>query len=214
MPNEDLDKTRAEPNLEVLTAEDLKRQDAEKARMLAEARATVQRLRDEEQKEKDEAFRRLRAAGLATEEGRLQSREVMEVSDEQMEEARFPIRVEQSRRSGVLGTGEAASESSNAEYRMAGRSAASETNFVGTDMSEGENRAEPMAVGMSLADLQRQDVARKPSARAKSALRLSDIGPVKGSGIVPEDLDIEGMLSTLKAPSVPPPPPNANERAA
>lgn len=150
-----------------LLREELEKKHAENvARFKAaqEAKAIADAQRDIEEREKMEALKRIRASKLSTEAGQIQSREVMDLSEERMLEARNYIRVEGGKHFGVLSEGNVQyGEDATAPNRLSGQMfpesqrSGIKGSFETTPESEDMiDNAEPMAMGISLKDLQNQ----------------------------------------------------------
>lgn len=181
-----------------------------KVQAAAEQKRITDALRDVEERERAEVLRRIRTEQLSTEAGRLQRREVMEISEEKMLEARTPIRVAIATQAGVLGHGEAGVMSEGYEGTALPQSGRSEGSFLNTEDSEDfADRAEPMSMGISLADLnkkfaaQEASVVTKPpeapvsakppvSERAKRAAGIRE-NPLKDA----DDSDIDNIIGNI-----------------
>jgi hypothetical protein len=212
---QEIEKLRAEWAAEKKRSpEEIAREQAEQERRHAEYEAT-QKLRLEleiaENKEREKQLRELRAKLMSTEAGRIQSREALEISEERLQEARTPIRVELARRAGVLGNGDPSGPMSEDFVGQEVVGVGKQKLTAEFDLASSENaldRAEPMSTGLSLAELQRRMTAEKPSSPTASRPPRIDAAPASGRQLEEavqrlSSLGQEAEALSQRSPSVP-----------
>lgn len=233
MAQENFDKTRVEPELEVLSAEQILRERDEKIRQREEMIRLNQMKRDRAAQEDAERLRAIRAHLGSTEEGMLKSRQVVQVSEDQLQQVQREIaigqRVLESAKSGILTKGDVDRDERPVVAKEYASSPVAAPVFEGAeDVSHLYQNTEGAAARrrrIALARLKElhgeaaveRDIHDLPETVEPPKLTLQNLPRVQAeepAAAAPDAPDIDQIFSKIKSPSVPPPPAQNEERAA